>query len=138
MLFLLTLHSIIRWLVILVAIAAIVKLVIGLVRKQDYDKMTGGLVSAFAGLMDTQFVLGLMFFIWNGLAGAGFSRERWEHLVIMTVAVIVAHLPSMWKKAEAQKRLRNTLAAAVGSLVLVVIGVSMLQPNRWLVIFGLW
>jgi hypothetical protein len=138
MLFLLTLHSILRWLVILAALAAIVKLVIGLVKQQDYDKTTRGLVSAFAGLMDIQFVLGLMFFIWNGLAANYFPRERWEHLVIMTLAVIVAHLPSMWKKAEPQKRLRNTLAAVVGSLVLVVIGVSMLQPNRWLVIFGLW
>jgi hypothetical protein len=100
--------------------------------------MTGGLVSAFAGLMDTQLLLGLMFFLWNGLAGAGFPRQRWEHLVIMLAAVIVAHLPAMWKKAESQKRLRNTLLAVVGSLVLVVLGVSMLQPNRWLVIFGLW
>ncbi len=138
MMFLLTLHSIVRWLAILLALAAIVKLVIGLIQKQDYDKMTGGLVSAFAGLMDTQLLLGLMFFLWNGLAGAGFPRQRWEHLVIMLAAVIVAHLPAMWKKAEAQKRLRNTLAAVIGSLVLVALGVSMLQPNRWLVIFGLW
>jgi hypothetical protein len=138
MLFLLTLHSILRWVVILVALAAIVKLVIGLVKQQDYDEMTRGFVSAFAGLMDIQLLLGVMFFVWNGLAGAGFPRQRWEHLVIMTIAVIVAHLPAMWKKAEPQKRLRNTLAAVAGSLVLVVIGVSMLQPNRWLVIFGLW
>lgn len=137
MLFLLTLHSIIRWVVILAAVAAIVKLVIGLVQKSDYDKMTRGLVSAFAGLMDTQLLLGLLFFVWNGMEGAGFPRHRWEHLVLMTVAVVVAHLPSMWKKSEPQIRLRNTLAAVIGALVLVILGVSMLQPNRWLVIFGL-
>lgn len=137
MFFLLTLHSIVRWVVILAAVAAIVKLVIGLAQKGDYDKTTRGLVSAFGGLMDTQFLLGLLFFVWNGMAGAGFPRQRWEHLVIMLVAVVVAHLPAMWKKAEPQIRLRNTLAAVVGSLVLVIIGVSMLQPNRWLVIFGL-
>lgn len=137
MFFLLTLHSIVRWLVILVALAAIVKLTIGLLKKQDFDTMTGGLVSAFGGLMDTQLLLGLLFFIWNGLAGAGFPRQRWEHLVIMLVAVVVAHLPAMWKKAETQVRLRNTLLAVIGSLLLVVLGVSMLQPNRWLVIFGL-
>lgn len=137
MFFLLTLHSIVRWLVILVALAAIVKLTIGLLKKQDFDTMTGGLVSAFGGLMDTQLLLGLLFFVWNGLAGAGFPRQRWEHLVIMLVAVVVAHLPAMWKKAETQVRLRNTLLAVIGSLLLVVLGVSMLQPNRWLVIFGL-
>jgi hypothetical protein len=137
MLFLLTLHSIVRWLVILVAVAAIIKLAIGLAQKQDTDKMTGGLISAFGGLMDTQLLLGLLFFVWNGLAGAGFPRERWEHFTIMFLAVIVAHLPAMWKKADPQKRQRNTLAAIIGSLVLVVLGVSLLQPNRWLVIFGL-
>jgi len=137
MFFLLTLHSIVRWLVILVALAAIVKLTVGLLKKQDFDTMTGGLVSAFGGLMDTQLLLGLLFFVWNGLAGAGFPRQRWEHLVIMLVAVVVAHLPAMWKKAETQVRLRNTLLAVIGSLLLVVLGVSMLQPNRWLVIFGL-
>lgn len=137
MFFLLTLHSIVRWLVILVALAAIVKLTIGPLKKQDFDTMTGGLVSAFGGLMDTQLLLGLLFFVWNGLAGAGFPRQRWEHLVIMLVAVVVAHLPAMWKKAETQVRLRNTLLAVIGSLLLVVLGVSMLQPNRWLVIFGL-
>jgi len=137
MFFLLTLHSIVRWLVILVALAAIVKLTIGLLKKQDFDTMIGGLVSAFGGLMDTQLLLGLLFFIWNGLAGVGFPRQRWEHLVIMLVAVVVAHLPAMWKKAETQVRLRNTLLAVIGSLLLVVLGVSMLQPNRWLVIFGL-
>lgn len=137
MFFLLTLHSIVRWLVILVALAAIVKLTVGLLKKQDFDTMTGGLVSAFGGLMDTQLLLGLLFFVWNGLAGAGFPRQRWEHLVIMLVAVVVAHLPAMWKKAGTQVRLRNTLLAVIGSLLLVVLGVSLLQPNRWLVIFGL-
>jgi len=137
MFFLLTLHSIVRWLVILVALAAIVKLTVGLLKKQDFDTMIGGLVSAFGGLMDTQLLLGLLFFVWNGLAGAGFPRQRWEHLVIMLVAVVVAHLPAMWKKAGTQVRLRNTLLAVIGSLLLVVLGVSLLQPNRWLVIFGL-
>lgn len=138
MLTLLTIHSIVRWLTVLVALGAIIKLTLGLLKKQDYDKMTGGLVSAFGGLMDTQLLLGLMFFLWNGLAGAGFPRQRWEHFAIMLVAVLVAHLPAMWKKAEPQKRLRNTLLAVAGSLVLVVLGVSLLQPNRWLTIFGLF
>lgn len=138
MLTLLTIHSIVRWLTIFAALGAIVKLTLGLLKKQDYDKMTGGLVSAFGGLMDTQLLLGLVFFIWNGMAGAGFPRERWEHLVTMLVAILVAHLPAMWKKADAQKRHRNTLVAVLVSLLLVVVGVSLLSGNRWLTIFGLF
>lgn len=73
---LLTLHSILRWLTILAALGAIFKLTEGLLQKKEYNKTSSGLVAAFGGLMDTQLLLGLLFFIWNGLAGAGFPRQR--------------------------------------------------------------
>jgi hypothetical protein len=135
---LLTIHSILRWLIILVAIAAIVKLALGLFKKQAYDKMTRGLVAGFAGLMDTQFLLGLMFFIWNGMLVGFGGRERWEHLFVMLIATAVAHLPAKWKNAEDPIRQRNTLYAIVGALALVVVGVSLLPGNRWLRIAGLF
>jgi hypothetical protein len=138
MAFLLTLHSILRWILILAALAAIAKLVLGLVKKQEYDKMAGGLVSAFGGLMDTQLLLGLLFFIINGM-DVGFGlRHRWEHLAVMFIAVIVAHLSSMWKKKDSATRQRNTLLAILAALALVVVGVSMLPGNRWLSIAGLF
>ena len=80
-------------------------------------------------MMDLQLALGLLFFIWNGMLVGFGLRYRWEHLGVMLVAVIVAHLPSMLKKLDDEKRYRNTLIAVVASLVLVVLGVTLL-PGR--------
>jgi hypothetical protein len=56
----------------------------------------------------------------------------------MLVAIIIAHLPALWKKAPAPKRYRNTLISILLSLALVAAGVSLLQPNRWLSVVGLF
>lgn len=135
---LLTLHSILRWVILLVALAAIIKFTLGLIQKQPYDKSARGLVSAFGGLMDTQLLLGTAFFIWSGLAiEGGFGlRHRWEHLAVMLAAVILAHLPAIWKKRDDQTRYRNGLIAILVSILLVVVGVFALPGDRWLTISG--
>ncbi len=135
---LLTLHSILRWVIVLAALALIIKFALGLIQKQPYDKAARGLVSAFGGLMDTQLLLGTAFFVWSGLAiQGGFGlRHRWEHLAVMLAAVIVAHLPVMWKQRDDQTRYRNGLAAILVSILLVVAGVFALPGNRWLTISG--
>ncbi len=135
---LLTLHSILRWVIVLAALAIIIKFALGLIQKQPYDKAARGLVSAFGGLMDTQLLLGTAFFVWSSLAiQGGFAlRHRWEHLAVMLVAVIVAHLPAMWKQRDDQTRYRNGLAAILVSILLVVVGVFALPGNRWLAISG--
>ncbi len=138
MLILLTIHSIVRWLLVLVALALIARLIIGLVKKQPFDKMANGLTSAFGGLMDTQLLLGLLYFVWNGMLVGFGLRYRWEHLVTMFIAVLVAHLPAMWKKLDDQKRTRNVLIAVVISLLLVFVGIAQLPGNRWLTITGLF
>jgi Flp pilus assembly pilin Flp len=134
---LLTIHSITRWLATLTAIALIVRLVIGLIRKQPFDKSASALTGAFGGLMDTQMLLGVLFFILDGLAKTGFPPYRWEHAVTMLLAVIVAHLPAMWKNKNDATRTRNTLIAVSISLLLVFIGVRPLGGwVRWWHITG--
>ncbi len=140
MTFILTLHSIVRWLTVLVAMAAIVKFALGWLQKQPFDKSARALSGAFGGLMDLQLLLGFIFFFWNGMMipGGLMLSHRLEHLTTMLLAVIVAHLPAMWKKADDNKRYRNTLFAIVLSLLLVILGVTMLPGSRWLTITGLF
>jgi hypothetical protein len=136
---LLTIHSVVRWLATLVAIALVVRLVLGLVKKQPFDKTATALTGAFGGLMDTQMLLGILFFVLDGLGKTGFPPYRWEHAVTMFLAVIFAHLPAMWKKQTDAIRTRNTLIAVGISLLLVFIGIGPLGGwMRWWHVTGLF
>ena len=123
---LLIIHSLLRWIIVLVAAALIARLAVGLVKKQAFDKTARTLTSVFSGLMDTQMLLGILLFVIDGLTGAGFPAYRWAHAVTMVVAVIAAHLPSAWKKAEDNVRTRNTLIAVAASLLIVLVGIVIL------------
>jgi hypothetical protein len=133
------LHSLVRWAIVAVGLAAVAILAIRLAKKGSFDGPSRGLTAAFSGLMDLQMLLGLIFFIWNGLDlgmlfnfGKPFIRHRWEHLLVMVLAVAAAHQPARWKDEPDALRLRNTLLAIVTSLALVVIGVLILGADRWL------
>ena len=109
------------------ALVAIVKFTLGLLRGGAFKGMDRGLASGFSGLMDLQATLGLIFLIWTGLSGVGFPTLRIEHATTMIVAAVLAHLPARWKNASDTVRFRNTLFCIVGSLVLVFMGVVRLR-----------
>lgn len=137
---LLTLHSIVRWLVIGVALATGVKFGLGWLKKHSYDSTARGLISVFGGLMDLQVVLGLAWFVLDGLSAPSsfLSGYRWAHLILMFVAAFIVHLPARWKNQEDTLRYRDSLATVAVSLLLVFIGVTILPGNRWLTITGLF
>jgi hypothetical protein len=127
---LLSIHSHLRWLILIVALIAVVKFAVGWLRGGTYKGMDRGLASGFSGLMDLQAMLGLIFLVWNGLGGAGFPMFRIEHAVTMTVAAVVAHLHVLWKTTDDKKRFRNTLFIVLDTLIIVLIGVARL-PQGW-------
>lgn len=126
--FLLMIHSIVRWLIVLVGVVALVKFVIGLAQKSDFGKMDRGLSSGFSGLMDLQVTLGLLYFLITGFGGMGFPLYRIEHAVTFLIAAGVAHAPSMFKKSD--NKYAVALGAVVGALLLVYVGVARL-PGGW-------
>jgi len=128
MAFLLEIHSIVRWIIVALGLIAIVKFLIGMIRKETFGKMDRGLSSGFSGMLDLQFTLGLLYFLITGFGGVGFPPYRIEHAVTMFIAVAVAHAPSMFKKAGNKHAV--ALGAVVGALVLVFIGVARL-PGGW-------
>lgn len=120
-------HSGLRWLLVLVGLFALVKFVIGWVRKGEFTKMDRGLSAGFSGLMDLQVTLGFIFFFWNGSV-VGYPMSRIEHMVTMLIAAILGHLPSFMKKAE--NKFAIGLYAVIGALILVFVGVARL-PGGW-------
>ncbi|MBL8102223.1 MAG: hypothetical protein JNM02_06820 [Anaerolineales bacterium] len=130
MLILLIAHSFLRWLIVLVAVIAIVKFALGWLRSGEFKSMDRGLASGFSGLLDLQVTIGLILMIWTGLAGVGFPMFRIEHATTMIIAAVVAHLPARWKNAADTIRFRNTLFCILAALLLVYVGVMRL-PGGW-------
>jgi hypothetical protein len=126
---LLTIHSYVRWLIVIVAIVAAVKFAIGWLRGGAFKGMDRGLVSGFSGLIDLQVTLGLVYLIWNGLAVEGFPMFRIEHAVTMIIAAVVAHLPVRWKNADDKTRFRNSLFIVLDVLIIIFIGVVRLPKE---------
>ena len=123
-------HSGIRWLIVVAALLALVIFGYGWLGKKTFPKLGRILPAAYSGLLDTQVLLGLIFMVWTGVQGAGFPRFRLEHMTMMILAAVVAHLPSRWAKAKKVNLYRNIFLAILGSLVLIYLGVLVL-PGGW-------
>jgi hypothetical protein len=128
--FVLTLHSLVRWVTVVVAVAALVRFAWGWWRSRSFERMDRILLASFTRLMDTQMLLGLIFLFGSGFTGGGWPRQRLEHAGLMVVAVIISHLPAMWKKQSDPIRFRNTLFAIMGSLIVIVLAIAAL-PQGW-------
>lgn len=128
--FLLMAHSYLRWLILIVALVAVIKFAIGWRRGSAFQRIDRIFSSAFSGLMDLQALLGFILFIWGGFAGVGFPSFRIEHAVTMVIAAVVAHLHVLWKNAEDKKRFRYSLFIILDTLIVVFIGVARL-PGGW-------
>ncbi len=126
----LKIHSLLRWVIVIVSLAALVWFVLVWLRGMRNEKADRGLMAAFSGLIDTQVLIGIIYILWSGLTGAGFPLYRIEHAVVMVIAAAAAHSSMGWRKAGVQTRARNNTALIVGVLVLIFIGVSLL-PKGW-------
>jgi len=128
-----TLHSLVRWVIMLVALVAAIKFAMGWLNKAKLAKNDRALMSAFSGLMDAQVLLGLILLMGQGLTTPiGFPMNRIEHMITLIVAAVVAHMPMAWKKDESATALRNNLFVIIVVVVLILFGVASLGGNRWL------
>ena len=128
----LMIHSLVRWILVVLAMVALVKFAIGWQRGGRFEAMDRGLLSGYTGMLDLQALLGLILLIGYGLTGGGWPLFRWEHAVVMILAVALAHaLSARSRRSEGPARYQAALLAIVGSLVLIVVGVFAL-PQGWL------
>ncbi|MBI5653049.1 MAG: hypothetical protein HZC40_21765 [Chloroflexi bacterium] len=122
-------HSLVRWVILLVAVIAAIKFAIGWLQKQKPAAMDRGLMSGFSGLMDLQALLGIVFLLVTGFGGIGFPMERIEHAFAMLVATVVAHLPMRWRNADSTNVLRNNLFVVIAVVAIVMVGIASL-PSK--------
>jgi hypothetical protein len=129
--FLYTVHSYLRWIIVAVAIIALIRYLIVWMGKAQPGSMDRGLMSGFVGMLDLQVLLGIVILIWLGTSGAGWPRQRFEHGAMMLLAVIFAHVFSKkWRELPGAARGRNYALLILMVLVLIFFGVMRL-PQGW-------
>lgn len=121
------LHSAVRWLVVIITVALLVKLIIGLATGGAFDSLARGLTRAFSISIGVQWLIGVVLFL---VFGSFDVRYRWEHAIIMTIAVALSGMTARWKDAPDAQRYRMTLLIVVIVLALVFVGVALL-PQGW-------
>jgi uncharacterized membrane protein YphA (DoxX/SURF4 family) len=121
----LTIHSINRWIIVIIAVVALIRFTFGWLSKKEYRPMDRGLMSAFVGLLDLQVLLGIILLI-----GRGTAPFQLEHAFTMFIAVILAHFSIRWRNAEDPIKFRNNSLVIVADLVLIFIGITTL-PQGW-------
>jgi uncharacterized membrane protein YphA (DoxX/SURF4 family) len=122
------LHSTLRWLIVLVALIAIVKFARGLSQQRAFDGMSRGLTAAYSGLIDLQVLIGILLLVLRGPLGT----PQIVHGILMIAAAVVAHLSARWRGAPDTLRYRMNLLMVVLSLLLIVFGVGVLGFERWI------
>ncbi len=128
------LHSVIRWIVLILALVLIVKSIM----KGNYGKLDNILSASYVGMMDLMFLLGLvLYFFLSPITKSAFSDfggamsnsaiRFWavEHIFIMIVAIAVAHIGrSKSKKAtDDNKKFKLQLIFYGISLVAMLAGI---------------
>lgn len=120
--FVLTLHSIVRWLAVIVAAIAVVRYGLVMAGKAQSSGMDRGLMSGYTGLLDLNVLLGLILII-----GLGFTAQRIEHAVTNIIGVAAAHFFALRarKMEDAGIKARTNLLGVIISILIIVIGVAL-------------
>lgn len=124
----LMLHALWRWVVLVVALIALVKFALGWLQRKNPQALDRRLLLAFTTAIDIQVLLGVIALILMALA-APLPRPALEHTVIMIIAAVVAHASAMWRKRTDNAFLRNSFFDVLATLVLISIGIT--TVNGW-------
>jgi hypothetical protein len=121
--FVLTVHSIVRWLVVIVAVMAVVRYALVMSGRAQSSGMDRGLMSGYTGLLDLNVLLGVILII-----GVGFTIQPIEHAVTNIIGVAVAHVFAQRAKKieDAKSKARTNLLGVVISLLIIVVGVALI------------
>lgn len=133
--FVLAIHDIVRWLILIFGIIAIIRAYVGWFGNKEWTDVDGWLGLGFTISLDVQFLLGLLLYFFlspittsafaNFSAAMSDSDTRFfliEHSLLMLVAVILAHIGrSRAKKQEEDVRKYRTTAIYYTIAVLFIL-----------------
>ena len=117
---LLTTHSLLRWVVLLLGLAAITVAVMAAIGRRPWDEIADRAGLFYTISMDVQVVIGLLVWI-VGQRWAGDWLTGWVHPLLMLGAVGLAHVGRRRADAANSDRERGRLAALFFGASLVVV-----------------
>ena len=145
--FILELHNIFRWIVLVLALIAVITAFIGGIGKREWTKRDKQIGTFYTISMDIQLLLGLilyLFFSEFGLKAIRYQgmsyvmseggRETMffavEHIFIMVVAVVFAHLGSILaqKAPESKGKFKRAAIFFTLSLLTLLVGIPWWRP----------
>jgi hypothetical protein len=107
----------------LIATVALVKVLVGMIAKQKYGRVTQSIMLLYSGAILLQWLTGIAFFAsldkWS-------DGDLWGHAIAMTSAALVALLPFRWQHLDDAMRYRRALLVLTGVLLLVITGLLFL------------
>jgi hypothetical protein len=139
----LSIHNILRWVVLIVLILAFVNALLGWIQKRNWTS-TDQKLGTFAGIgVDLQLLFGLLlYFVFSPITTSSFrnfgeamgvSDLRFflvEHSLLMVLAVVFVHLGSILprKAADDQKKHRQAAIWFGLTLLVVLVGTPWFRP----------
>ena len=130
---LLALHNIMRWAVVIAALWLLVRTYIGLFTKGDWSDRENGAVRYYTISMDVQLLLGLILYFVSPVTKAAMSNMgaamgdgtlRFfgvEHISMMIIAVILAHVGSVLVKRQTESRSKYIRSAIWFTLSILIV-----------------
>jgi len=122
--FLLEFHSIFRWVVILVALAALVLSILAATGSRPWDAIADRASLAFTIAMDVQFLIGALLWVSEQRWSSGDTFLTWGHPLLMFGAVAVAHVGRARAEKAPSDRVRGQQTAIFFGLSLLVVLVA--------------
>ena len=123
------LHSLWRWVVLLVVTVALVRGLIGWLRSRAWTSNDRVLAVVAVSALDIQLILGLLLYGTNKSSNAG-TFIAYIHPLVMLAAIVVAHITSsrIRKTTEARGKFRTL---AIGLIVAVFLITAAIPPGTW-------
>lgn len=145
----LTLHNLLRWIVLIAGVIAAIKAIIGWMQNQPWGQSDRQLGLLFTISLDLQVLLGLvLYFVLSPVTTNNFSNFgeamgnadiRFflvEHILVMLVALVLAHVGSSRSRKAEPDRNKHRIAAIFFTLALIAILIAVPWAQSPLFRFG--
>ncbi len=137
----LTIHSILRWLVLLFGLFAIIRAWTGYSRRRPFEQMDNRAGMLYTMTLDTQVLVGLILYFFlspittaalqnfgGAMSNAPVRFFAIEHVLMMLVAVVLAHIGRALSRKGKDRKVQHRNAAIFYGLSLLVILLAIPWP----------